>query len=204
MGCCPVCNAGSILVFPGWENPTAWNLTLGREQYDWLKTTLENSRAKYKFVLAHNLVGGLDMGNTGNMRGGIEAAGFYEWGGQNTDGTWGFDNHRPGWGKPIQQLLVDNNVTIFFHGHDHFFAKQDLNGVIYQECPQPGAMNDKNHANEYGYKTGTFLDGSGNICVTVTEENVKVEYIRTYLPGREPAGHKNGEVAYSYIINAKH
>jgi hypothetical protein len=198
-------NALFITLDPYWysqggKNSNGWNLTLGKDQYDWLKTTLENSLAKYKFVFAHNLVGGLDMGNTGNMRGGIEAAGFYEWGGQNTDGTWGFDINRPNWGKPIQQLLAENNVTIFFHGHDHFFAKQDLNGVVYQGCPQPGAMNDKNHASEYGYEKGTFLDGTGNIRVTISEEQVKVDYVRTYLPGKEPVGHKNGEVAYSYTI----
>ncbi|MCX6013643.1 MAG: metallophosphoesterase, partial [Chloroflexi bacterium] len=147
----------------GGKNPSGWNLTLGKEQYDWLATTLEKSHAKYKFVFTHNLVGGLDMGGTGNMRGGVEAAGFYEWGGNNADGSWEFDKNRQGWGKPIHQLLVDNHVTIFFHGHDHFFGKQELDGVVYQECPQPGAINDKNHADEYGYKSGTFVDGSGHL-----------------------------------------
>ena len=47
------------------------------------------------------------------------------------------------------QLLVDNNVTAFFHGHDHLFARQELNGVVYQACPQPGATNDKNSAAAY-------------------------------------------------------
>jgi hypothetical protein len=70
-------------------------MTLGRDQYDWLKTTLENSSAKFKFVFAHNLVGGFDLGTVGNMRGGTEAAGFYEWGGKNPDGSWGFDQNRP-------------------------------------------------------------------------------------------------------------
>lgn len=187
----------------GGKNITGWNMTLGKEQYDWLKATLENSTAKFKFVFSHSLVGGFDLGNAGNMRGGIEAAGLFEWGGQNEDGSWGFDNNRPGWEKPIHQLLVENHVTIFFHGHDHFFGKQELDGVIYQECPQPGAINEKNHAEEFGYKTGTFVDGTGHLRITVSWNQVTVDFIRTYLPGKEPAGHQNGEVAYSYAIDAQ-
>ena len=31
-----------------------WSWTLGKQQYDWLKQTLENSQAKYKFVFSHH------------------------------------------------------------------------------------------------------------------------------------------------------
>jgi len=180
-----------------------WDWTLGKTQYDWLKTTLENSKAKYKFVFAHHLEGGFDTGANGNGRGGVEAANLYEWGGQNTDGSWGFNQNRPGWGKPIQQLLVDNNVTTFFHGHDHLYAYQQLNGVVYQDCPQPGAINDKNSAVAYGYTDGVILSSSGHIRVTVSDAGVTVDYVRTYMPGEAPAGHQNGEIAYSYTIKGK-
>ena len=36
-------------------------------------------------------------------------------------------------------LLVANKVNIVFHGHDHLFVKQDLDGIVYQEVPQPSA-----------------------------------------------------------------
>jgi hypothetical protein len=191
-----------VVLDPYWYAQTSkksngWDLTLGKEQYDWLKTTLENRRAKYKFVFAHNLVGGSDS----NMRGGAEAAKFYEWGGNNIDGTWGFDANRPGWGEPIHQLLVDNNVMAFFHGHDHFFGKQELDVVIYQECPQPGSINVKNSAAAYGYVDGVFISSASHVRITVFVDAVTVDYIRTYLPGQVPAGHSNGEVAYSYTIN---
>jgi hypothetical protein len=192
-----------VVLDPFWNSQrgkSGWGMTLGKAQYDWLKSTLEGSHAKYKFVFSHNLVGGSDA----NMRGGAEAAKFYEWGGQNTDSSWGFDTNRPGWGKSIHQLLVDNNVTIFFHGHDHFYAKQELDGVIYQECPQPGATNPKPHNDEYGYKNGVFLGSAGFLRVTVSSGSVTVDYIKTYLPSEESADHKNGEVANSYIINAKY
>jgi hypothetical protein len=39
---------------------------------------------------------------------------------------------------PIHQLLAENRVSIVFHGHDHLYTKQDRDGVVYQEVPQPG------------------------------------------------------------------
>jgi len=34
-----------------------WDWTLGEAQYDWLKQTLEQSHAKFKFVCAHHVLG---------------------------------------------------------------------------------------------------------------------------------------------------
>jgi hypothetical protein len=58
-----------------------WGWTLGDKQYAFLADTLSKSAAKYKFVFLHNLVGGLD----GQMRGGVEAAPYFEWGGADAD-----------------------------------------------------------------------------------------------------------------------
>jgi len=163
-----------------------WSRTLGAEQYQWLQHTLETSRAKFKFVFIHHLVGGTDS----QGRGGAEAAPFYEWGGQNADGTDGFEQKRPGWPAPIHQLLVQNKVSAVFHGHDHFYAKQDLDGIVYQEVPQPGYPgNGKSprSAAEYGYVTGMILGSSGHLCVTVAPEKATVEYRRTDRTGSEPA-----------------
>ena len=104
-------------------------------------------------------------------------------GGRNSDGTWGFDENRPGWEKPLYQLMVDNNVTIFFHGHDHFFAKQELDGVIYQLVPQLSHHNFKraNQAGAYGYMSGKILPNSCHLRVTVYSLEVTVDYVRTYL-----------------------
>ena len=185
---------------PGEEN---WGWTLGKEQYDWLAQTLSESQATFKFVFAHQLVGGTND-TLGVGRGGIEWAGFYEWGGQNLDGSWGFDAYRPGWGKPIHQLLVDNHVTIFFHGHDHLFVKQDLDGVVYQEAPQPSYTNydNTNSAAEYGYLNGVLLGNTGHLRVTVSPGQVTVDYVRAYLPQDENSQRQNGAVSYSYTITA--
>jgi len=196
-----------VVLDPYWFTPPLkgdrdqWNQTLGEVQYHWLKTTLETSQAKWKFVFIHQLIGGKDQ----NGRGGVEVANLYEWGGNNADGAYGFDMQRPGWGMPIHQLLVANQVTAVFHGHDHLFAKEELDGIIYQEVPQPGASrsNDTSNAAEYGYMSGVILGSPGYLRVTVMPDQVKVDYVRTYLPQDEKSGQANGQVDCSYSILPK-
>ena len=176
----------------------AW--TLGIEQYKWFKETVEKSNAKFKFVFCHQIIGGKDT----DGRGGAEFAKYFEMGGFNKDDTWGFDVKRRGWDKPIHELMAHNNVTIFFHGHDHFFAKQELDGVIYQLVPQPSHPNFKTagQAQSYGYTTGDILPNSGYLRVTVCGYQVSVDYIRTRLPRDKNDHQENGEIAYSYTITS--
>ena len=53
------------------------------------------------------------------------------------------------------------------------------------------------------YATGTKLPNSGHLRVTVSPDQVKVEYVRSYLPKDETDQHKTGEIAHSYTIKAK-
>ena len=170
-----------------------WDWTLGEMQYKWFKNVLETSKAKYKFVFIHQLLG--------EVRGGIEWADKYEWGGSNKKGVWEFDKKRPGWDKPIHQLMVANKVTILFHGHDHFFCKQQRDGIIYQEVPQPSARNGskqkaEQQAHEYEYKSGVILPSPGHLKVGVSEKGVTVEYIHSSLS--ETGQDRNGTIVYSY------
>ncbi len=169
-----------------------WDVTLGPAQYAWLKQTLEKSRSKYKFVFAHHVLG------TG--RGGIEAATKFEWGGFNNDGvTFGFRTRRSNLPATIHQLLVDNNVTIFFQGHDHIWVRQSLDGVTYQTLSEPA---DPNYSlfNDNAFNTGVKLPNTGYTRVNVSNAGVQVDYVRTYLPKDETGGKSNGEVAYSYVL----
>ena len=189
-----------IVLDPFWYTPVkpGWGWTLGEEQYNWFKEVLASSQAKFKFVFCHNLVGG--KGN--DARGGTEYAGLFEMGGQNQDSTWGFTQYRPGWEKPIHSLMVDNGTNIFFHGHDHFFGKQEKDGVIYQEVPQPSNKNITNiSAAQYGYLYGVFLPGRGYLLVTVSDTSTRVDYINTYLPNEENASRHNGDIGYTYTIS---
>lgn len=177
------------------EKPQNWDWTLGKAQYDWFKKTLEDSKAKYKFVFAHH--------TRGQGRGGIATAKGYEWGGIGGKGTDEFKTNRPGWDLPIHQLMVKNKVTVFFQGHDHLYAKEQLDGVVYQEVPMPS---DSTYqigmlANADAY-TDVTLDGAGHINVNVSSLGVKVDFVRAFLPADTKDGkHKNGEIAYSYTIS---
>ncbi len=189
-----------------------WEWTLGTNQYYWLKSMLENSTAKFKFVFAHHLIGG-SFDST--ARGGVEFSPYFEWGGLNTNGTPGFASHRPGWPMPIRDLLLTNKAQAFFHGHDHLFVKQDyfvsgntssVPDFIYQEVPQPShyPYNSTNSATDpnYNYTNGVIYGSSGHLRVTVSPTNAVVDYVRSYRPSDEGVGKTNRMVSYSYIIPA--
>jgi len=199
-------DAQFIVLDPYWyTNPKpdathGWYWSLGKVQYDWLKKTLENSTSKFKFVFAHQIVGGDSQG-----RGGVEFADKFEWGGNNLDGSNGWQTNRPGWYKPIKDLLEEHRVNIFFHGHDHFFGKQQLECLIYQETPQPSLpnFNYPTQAAAYGYLQGLILSNTGHLRVSVSPSGTKVEYVKAYLPSQENATHHNGDIVATYYIANK-
>jgi hypothetical protein len=176
--------------------PGGWNWTLGLPQYTWLKNTLENSTAQYKFVFAHHI--------RGEGRGGITNAPLFEWGGYDGQGgsNYNFPNKRPGWAKPIHQLFKDNGVNIFFQGHDHVFAHELLDGITYQALPMAADSTYEigKLANADAYTADT-IGGTGHLRVTVSPSCVQVDFIRAYLPADTVSGiHHNREVAFSYSI----
>ena len=193
-----------------------WNWTLGQQQYNWLKRTLEYSNAKYKFVFSHHVVGGQIAGGgpagpATYVRGGGMAADFFEWGGYEANGTtWGFNTNRPGWGvtpgyplgTSIHQLMIDNGVAAFFHGHDHQFVHEEIDGIVYQLVPSAGM-------DDYGFdlydedETDYLVDGgnlpsAGHVRVTVTPGEATVAYVRSAISG--DTGVTNGAVSYSYAF----
>lgn len=177
-------------------NRDPWQRTLGKVQYDWLHDQLQRSRSSFKFVFIHNLVGGVDLKGLG--RGGAESSIFYEWGGKNADSSIGFSQHRSGWEMPIHDLLIKYGVNAVFHGHDHFFAKQERDGLIYQLLPQPGAARPASPkvAEEYGYLSGVRMSAAGYLRVQVMGEEAWVEYVT--CPTSSPS-----QVLYRYQIKKK-
>lgn len=175
-----------------------WAWTLGEKQYRWLAESLERVDAKYRFVFLHHLVGG----STQNNRGGTEVVPYWEWRGKGSTGENEFKIKRPGWDEPIHDLLVRHGVSIVFHGHDHLFIKQEMDGIVYQLVPQPGHVRsgNTNSAAEYGYLSGETQGSSGHIRVRVGKESVRADYVRTYLPAAEDAKRKNGEISFSYQL----
>jgi len=194
-----------VVIDPYWHSPVPvdnvagggpkrkdiWDVTIGDVQYNWLKQTLEESGAAYRFIFSHHVLG------TG--RGGVEAAGLYEWGGFGRQGDWEFEDRRPGWALPIHQLMAANNVSIFFQGHDHLFAHQELDGVVYQSLPNPA---DPTYTafNATVYKSGTVLPNSGHVRVTVSASGAVVDYVRSFLPKDETDDLQNRSVSHSYTV----
>jgi len=167
-----------------------WNWTLGKDQFEWFTKTLKDSKSKFKFVFIHHLVGGFAGAEA---RGGVEAADRFEWGNKDE-----FPTQRPGWAEPIHAVMVKYGVTAMFHGHDHLYVRQEKDGVVYLEVPQPGYPRDnaKATAERYGYKTGTILGGSGHIRVTVSPTSATISFVKS-LPDSD-----NGKVVDKLEVKA--
>ncbi len=212
-----------VVIDPYWHSPVPvdtgvpgvekekdeWKKTIGDEQYQWLKTTLEGSKAKYKFVFEHHALG--------CGRGAAGMAHTYEWGGYDEKGkNFEFPTRRPAWDLPVHQLMQANHVTIFFFGHDHLFAREKVDGIVYQSLPNP-ADNTYTAFNADAYDPdsipfpgavyepdyGVVLPNSGFVQVTVAPAGVTVSYVRAVVPGDEAlAGCANGDVPITYSVTA--
>ena len=165
-----------------------WEWTLGQTQYNWLKQTLENSSAKYKFIFAHHMTGGSDD----YVREGAYGAPYCEWGGYNENGTtYAFDTRRSGWYAPVHNLLVENHVSAFIHGHDHQYAYEVRDGVVYHSCASGGFTgNGFNLYSESDPMTIKVLPSAGHLVITVTPTQATVDYI----------GSSTGTSNYAYTI----
>ncbi len=187
-----------------------WLITMGDEQYAWLERTLTGSPARWKFVFEHHVLG--------HGRGGAAIAHQHEWGGYAKSGrTWEFAARRPTWPRPVHRLLAQTGVTVFFFGHDHLYARERVDGLVYQSVPNP-ADNTYTAFNAdafdpdtlvfpgavYDPDDGVVLPNSGYLHVTVAPDEVTVAYVRAVLPGDEAAaGAANGDVTFAYTLPAR-
>ena len=152
--------------------------TLGKDQFDWLKATLQGSEAKYKFVFAHHMTGGSDD----YVRGGANPAHICEWGGHNEAGTvYEWATKRPGWGEdPVHQIFMDNQVSAFFHGHDHQYAYEMRDEVVYVSMPAAGFSGSGFNIYATGDRyTIQALPSPGHLRVNVAPSETTVEYVST-------------------------
>jgi hypothetical protein len=100
---------------------------------------------------------------------------------------------------PIHQLMVANGVDIFFQGHDHLYAVEELDGLVYQEVPMPSDSSYNIGVTDNGDAyTGTILNGSGHLRVKVDPDCITVDYVAAWLPEDTLGTHKNREVRHTY------
>jgi hypothetical protein len=168
-----------------------WHWTLGDAQYNWLRQTLQNSTARYKFLFMHHMTGGTQD----YIRGGAYAAPYCEWGGYNEDGTtYAFNSRRAGWNAPIHQVLVQNHVSAVFHGHDHQYAYEQRDNIVYQSLPAAGFPgNGFNIYSQNNPLTKKVLPSPGHLRITVTPGGATVDYVSA-------GSFSNGRVSHSYTI----
>jgi hypothetical protein len=106
-----------------------------------------------------------------------------EMGGKNEDGTTdAWTTERAGWGSdPIHQILAQTGVSAVFHGHDHQYAYEMRDGVVYQSVPTSGWGDGQSGFNMYttgnGY-TIRALPNTGHLRVTVAPDETTVQYYR--------------------------
>lgn len=164
-------------------DPAQW--TLGPTQLRWLKQTLAASRARWKFVLCHHLVGGFlrEDGRAYGRGSAIEAARA--------------DTEQ----AQIHAALEANGVQFFLYGHDHAFCHSRYGQVNYICCPRPIALNnwwqDQSMRDSYGDlliqgQDKPWIEALWNVLgyakFRVTPETVTITVIRTGFSFRPGAG----------------
>ena len=98
-------------------------------------------------------------------------------------------------------MLAETGVNLVFHGHDHVFAKEELDGVVYLIVPQPGL-------DRYGaphvvgghYENADVVVGPGHVRVTVSPESALVELVQSRLEGVEEG---NGRTTHSFRVQPR-
>jgi len=176
-----------------------WCWTLGFEQYKFLSNTLTNSKADFKFVFSHQLLGGAfgpavaascgkgpDASYDGF--GGAKWTEYFEWGGLDEDGKYNFPAHRPGWDVPLHSLFVKTGVNVVFKGHDMFYSKFTRDGLLYLTVPHPftnALSNHEEYADKlicHGYdpSDSTIDLAGGFFSVQVSQTTATVIYTTTY------------------------
>lgn len=136
---------------------TADDWTLGKDQLEWLESTLENAASKWRFLLIHHAVGGkgADEANSAYGRGGGRAADVGEQ-------------------ALVHQLMIDHGVQIFFYGHDHVFTDMVVDDIHYSMPGSAGAIWFFDET-DTGYQQYWLESGWGQ--VDVTSEAVHVQFI---------------------------
>ena len=153
--------------------------TLGPAQLAWLESTLEQSSARHKVLLAHHLVGGWDYDLEG-----LDREAEYKY------GRGGARYARKGEQARITDLMQRHGARYFFYGHDHVFAHQAAEDVEFVCCGRPSYLSPRwwrapGWREAYGQlKTRSardFLATIGYTRLTVEPERVVIEYVRTAL-----------------------
>ena len=167
-----------------------------------LERVLLESRARWKIVVAHHLVGGYAW----DLAGGT----------QDTDyvyGRGGARYARVGEQQRITELMKQAGAQIFLYGHDHVFTHQQAEGIHFVCCGRPTFLQSTwwttpGWKEAYGSVDARnphdFHAALGFVRLTISPDRFGLKYART---GTDPNGAENvtqqiGEVVYGLSIEA--
>jgi hypothetical protein len=172
-----------------------WDWTLGQQQYDWLAADLAAHPSTFSLVGIHHLTSCYTGPGQYYGRGGTEVAKYsvdarpsFEWGGEDSTGAHVLGMKRAGYsaGAP-HDLLVANGNQVVMKGHDHFHARQSLDGMVYLTLAKPDATEEQT-GDLWGWRFFCFYDESGAVllqnsgfCSIVAGDSLATySYVQTY------------------------
>ena len=175
-----------------------WDWTIGDAQYAWLANDLATREAPFSMITLHHKTTTYEGAGQYYGRGGIEVASYsiagrptFEWGGQDSTGQNVIATMRPGFTEgPIHDMLLRYENQVVTKGHDHFWARQVLDGMTYLTLPKPNDAG-QHTGNLWGWRWSCFYpdevtlfeSNSGFLDVTVTPSQATFAYVQTYPYG---------------------
>lgn len=172
-----------------------WDWSLGETQYLWLANDLQTKPAPYSLVALHHLTSCYTGSGQYYGRGGIEIAKHsiagrptFEWGGENSSGVDILATERPEYvDGAVHDMLVGGGNQVVMKGHDHFHARQSLDGMTYITLAKPDDTGITT-GNLWGWRffafypdaVTFFAPNSGFLSITADAAQATYEYIQTF------------------------
>lgn len=172
-----------------------WDWTIGQAQCDWLYDDLANHPTPFSLLAIHHLTSCYAMPAFYYGRGGVEVAKYrvdgrasFEWGGEDSTGTNVLATKRPGFlHGALHDMLVASGNQVLIKGHDHFHARQALDGMVYVTLAKPDATEEQT-GDLWGWRNSAFyteaesvlLENSGFYSIVVGDTLAAYSYVQTY------------------------
>ncbi len=172
-----------------------WDWQLGNAQYDWLWGDLTARRAPYSLLAIHHLTSTYTGSGQYYGRGGIEVVDWaiagrptFEWGGQDSTGANVLAAKRPAWTHgSVHSMLAETGNQVVIKGHEHFHARQELDGIVYLTVAKPDDNGDQT-GNLWGWRFFSFYPdslthfepNSGFVAIRTTPAQATYEYVQTF------------------------
>jgi hypothetical protein len=97
--------------------------------------------------------------------------------------------------------MIKNKVDLFIQGHDHLFALEKVDNLIYMSAPMPSDSSYIIGVTDNGDAyTDLIMKGSGHLRFRVSPDSIRVEFVSAVLPKDETATLKNDQVVYAYSV----